>query len=100
MPDSGRVYITGDCDVLGNWDPGAVPLERSADGSWTRSLTVPHGIPAYAHVKNLDDVEFSSAGELTIDKLESDELDVSLSGAGNVELNDIQATDLHVSLSG
>jgi hypothetical protein len=51
-------------------------------------------------VKELDDVEFTSAGELIINNLESDELDVSLSGAGNLELNDIAVKDLHVSLSG
>ncbi len=51
-------------------------------------------------VKNLDDVEFTSAGELVIQEIKSDELDVSLSGAGNLELNDIQVKDLHVSLSG
>jgi hypothetical protein len=51
-------------------------------------------------VKELDDVEFTSAGELVIQDIKSDELDVSLSGAGNLELNDIQVKDLHVSLSG
>lgn len=51
-------------------------------------------------VKELDDVEFTSAGELIINNLESDELDISLSGAGNLELNDIAVRDLHVSLSG
>jgi putative autotransporter adhesin-like protein len=51
-------------------------------------------------VKDLDKVEFTSAGELTVEKLATDSLDVSLSGAGNVELNDIQTKDLHVSLSG
>ncbi len=51
-------------------------------------------------VKQLDDVEFTSAGELNINGLKSDELDLSLSGAGNLDLNDIQIKDLHVSLSG
>jgi len=51
-------------------------------------------------VKELDDVEFTSAGELIIADIESDELDVSISGAGNLELNEIQVTSLHVSLSG
>ena len=51
-------------------------------------------------VKQLDNVEFTSAGELTIDNVEADELDISLSGAGNLNLNDIQAKNLHVSLSG
>ncbi|HSB01952.1 MAG TPA: DUF2807 domain-containing protein, partial [Anaerolineales bacterium] len=45
-------------------------------------------------VKELDDIEFNSAGELVINDLESDALDVSLSGAGNLELNNIQVKDL------
>ena len=51
-------------------------------------------------VKDLSDVDFSSAGELVIQKLETDTLDVSLSGAGNVELEDIQVRALGMSLSG
>jgi hypothetical protein len=51
-------------------------------------------------VKDLKDVDFSSAGELVIEKLKTDNLDVSLSGAGNLKLNDIQVKGLGVSLSG
>lgn len=51
-------------------------------------------------VKDLSDVDFSSAGELIVEKLETDSLDVSLSGAGNVELEDIQVRALSMSLSG
>jgi len=51
-------------------------------------------------VKDLADVDFSSAGELTVEKLKTDSLDVSLSGAGTLHLNDIQVKGLHVSLSG
>lgn len=51
-------------------------------------------------VKDLSDVNFSSAGELTIDDLETDNLDVSLSGAGNLELNSVDIRGLSVSLSG
>ena len=51
-------------------------------------------------VKDLSDVAFTSAGELTIDQLKSDNLDVSLSGAGNLELEDVQVKELEVSLSG
>ena len=51
-------------------------------------------------VKDLEDVDFSSAGELFVEKLETDTLDVSLSGAGNVNLDDIQVTSANVSLSG
>jgi hypothetical protein len=51
-------------------------------------------------VKDLKDVEFSSAGELTIDGLKTDSLDMSLSGAGNLDLNDVNIKDLSVNLSG
>ena len=51
-------------------------------------------------VKDLKDVEFTSAGELTIEKLKTDNLDVSLSGAGNLDLDAIQVKGLQVSLSG
>jgi hypothetical protein len=51
-------------------------------------------------VKDLTDVEFSSAGEVIIEKLKTDNLDVSLSGAGDLKLNGIQVQELNVSLSG
>jgi hypothetical protein len=51
-------------------------------------------------VKDLKEVDFSSAGELTVDGLKTDNLDVSLSGAGNLELNDINIKELSVDLSG
>lgn len=50
--------------------------------------------------KDLDDITYSSAGELTVEGLKTDNLDVSLSGAGNVELKDIETKNLSISLSG
>lgn len=51
-------------------------------------------------VKDLTDVDFSSAGELFVGKLKTDSLDVSLSGAGNIDLEEIQVTSASVSMSG
>ena len=51
-------------------------------------------------VKNLDEVQFSSAGELTINGLKTDELDFSLNGAGKVVLDDITAKTIKLDLSG
>jgi hypothetical protein len=51
-------------------------------------------------VNDLDEVDFNSAGELTIEELKSENLDVSLSGAGNLELKDVQLDGLGVNLSG
>jgi hypothetical protein len=51
-------------------------------------------------VKDLANVDFTSAGELTIEKLNTDSLDVSLSGAGNLNLDGVKLKGLGVSLSG
>ena len=50
--------------------------------------------------KDLADVEFNSAGELTIEGLKTSSLDVSLSGAGNLELDNVEVKGLGVNLSG
>jgi len=51
-------------------------------------------------VKNLDDVQFASAGELTINGLKTDKLDFNLNGAGKVSINDITTKTLNLDLSG
>ena len=51
-------------------------------------------------VRNLSDVSFSSAGELTIDGIETDSLGVSLDGAGSLKLEDVHAPELSISMSG
>jgi hypothetical protein len=51
-------------------------------------------------VKDLTNVDFTSAGELTVENLKTDALDVSLSGAGNIKLDQILVKALNVSLSG
>ena len=50
--------------------------------------------------KDLADVEFNSAGELTIEGLETNSLEISLSGAGSLELDRVQLKELGVNLSG
>ena len=51
-------------------------------------------------VKDLDEVDFESAGKLDITGIETDTLSVSVSGAGDLKLNDIAVKDLAVNLSG
>jgi len=51
-------------------------------------------------VKDLTEIEFSSAGELTIAGVKTDKLDISLSGAGNIKMTDLDVEDLSVVLSG
>jgi hypothetical protein len=51
-------------------------------------------------VKELDDVNFSSAGELTINGLKTDKLDFRLNGAGKVTVSEITTQSLNLDLSG
>ena len=51
-------------------------------------------------VKDLTSVDFTSAGDLTIENLKTNALDVSLSGAGNLKLDKILVKALGVDLSG
>jgi hypothetical protein len=51
-------------------------------------------------VKDLEEVNFESAGKLDITGIETDSLSVSVSGAGDLKVNDITAKDLSVNLSG
>lgn len=43
LPDSAQVFIVGNHDLLGDWNPGRVPLTRQPDGAWVGSLQFPTG---------------------------------------------------------
>lgn len=51
-------------------------------------------------VKDLDEVDFESAGTIELAGIETDSLSVSVSGAGDLQLDDIAVEDLSVNLSG
>ena len=51
-------------------------------------------------VKDLDEVDFESAGTIELTGIETDTLSVSVSGAGDLQLDDIAVEDLSVNLSG
>ena len=51
-------------------------------------------------VKDLDEVQFESAGSIEITGIAVDSLSVSVSGAGDLKLDDIDVKDLSVNLSG
>lgn len=51
-------------------------------------------------VKDLDDLEFESAGKLNLDGITSDALNISVNGAGDLTMTDITVKDLAVDLSG
>ena len=42
--DAGRIYITGDNDQLGNWEPAGAALNRQSDGTFTGTFRFPEGM--------------------------------------------------------
>jgi hypothetical protein len=67
---------------------------------WSERVHPTRPVKITITVTDLDDVDFSSAGRLVIEDLETDELEVSLSGAGDVTLTGLQADRLDCRLSG
>jgi len=43
VPAGAKVFIVGNDEKLGEWDPGAVALEKQEDGSWAGTYSFPSG---------------------------------------------------------
>ncbi len=43
LPDSDKVYITGNIEQFGNWNPGKINLYRESDSVWSRQFLFPEG---------------------------------------------------------
>jgi hypothetical protein len=63
-------------------------------------VTPTHVVKITIVVKDLKEVDFGSAGDLTVNGLETDNLNISLSGAGNLKVSDLVAKKFGVDLSG
>ncbi len=70
---------------------------RSNDGKYVNPTKT---VKITIVVKDLKDVEITSAGQLYLEGIKTDELDISVSGAGDLNLEDIVALDLSLNLSG
>jgi len=43
LPDTSKVYITGNHAQLGDWNPGKVPLIKNTEGSWSKTFLIEDG---------------------------------------------------------
>lgn len=68
--------------------------------SWGERVRATKPVRITITVKDLHDLDFSSAGKIRIEKLQTDTLHVDLSGAGELVLDQLQAKSLRGSLSG
>lgn len=43
LPEGSSVYITGNDDQLGNWQPDSIQLDRNQNGNWTKDFSFEKG---------------------------------------------------------
>jgi hypothetical protein len=82
-----------------NVNSGTLVIDNKED-NWADRVDPTEAVKITIVVKNLNAINFSSAGTLIVEKLETDELGLSISGAGEVTLSGLKAGRLDVSLSG
>jgi uncharacterized membrane protein len=58
MPEDSVIYITGNHAAIGRWDPGAVPMNKNPDGSWTLKCIIEGGWLEYKLTLGSWDSEF------------------------------------------
>ncbi len=70
---------------------------RTKDGyTFTNHVTIRYTL----HVKNLNAIAISGAGNATAEKLHVGDLALTISGAGNMKISDLQADNLRATASG
>ena len=78
---------------------GTLYIENN-ERNWGRRVDPSVPVKVTVTVKDLREINFSSAGELRVENLETDELKLVLSGAGEVTLSKLNARRLESVLSG
>ena len=79
---------------------GNIMYIESSQPDWTRRVNPTRPVKVHVTVKDLQRVDFPSAGTLRVEKFQANNLELSISGAGTVNLSDMTAKALTVNLSG
>jgi hypothetical protein len=85
---------------LGMRVSGSTLYIENSQPDWGRRVNPTQPVILHLTVKDLQQVDFPSAGTLTVTKLKTDHLDLSISGAGSVNLSNLATQHLDVNLSG
>jgi hypothetical protein len=75
-------------------------LIRNSERDWSKRVNPSQTVKITITVKELNDVDFSSAGTLIVEGLETENLDINLNGAGEVTLENLELRELDCNLSG
>ena len=73
---------------------------RNTEADWGKRVNPTKNVLITIKVKELRDVDFSTAGKLRIENLHTEELQLSISGAGDVTVVKINTRNLDLRLSG
>jgi hypothetical protein len=79
---------------------GSTLYIENSQPDWTRRVTATRPVVIHITVKDLQQVDFPSAGTLQVGKFQTDHLELSIRGAGTVTLSKLTVQDLSVTLSG
>ena len=80
-------------------DNGTLLIENR-ENSWSRRVNPTERVKITITVKDLHEIEFSSAGNVQVNGLKTDELSLHLNGVGEMTLNDLEVQKLESRLSG
>ena len=78
---------------------GTLVIENT-ENNWSKRVNPKETVKITIVVKNLNEINFSSAGTLVVEELTSTNLSLRLSGAGEVTLSHMKIDSLDVNLSG
>ena len=75
-------------------------LVENREESWSKRVNPTKRVKITITVKDLHEIEFSSAGNVTVEGLKTDELSLHLNGVGEMTLSDLDVRQLGARLSG
>jgi hypothetical protein len=68
--------------------------------NWQDLIRPTKGITFTLKVKNLDTIEISGVGNVTVPSFKADQLELKVGGAGNIKFNSVAVTSLTATMSG
>ena len=80
-------------------DDGILVIENK-ENVWSKRVNPSERVKITITVKDLNQIEFSSAGNVLVHGLKTDELSLHLNGVGEMTLNDLDVRQLEARLSG
>lgn len=80
-------------------EDGTLFIENE-ENSWSKRVNPTERVQILITVKDLREIEFSSAGSLRVQGLKTDELSLNLNGVGEMTLNELDVRKLETRLSG